>query len=59
MGEKQNQAPATAIEAWEELAAGRVGPAVKSYLGPGPEPRYDTPEARAAAEAETEAEAGQ
>jgi hypothetical protein len=58
MGEKHDRAPATAIEALEELAAGRVGPAVKSYLGPGPEPRYDTPEARATAEAEREREAG-
>ena len=50
------QAPATAIEAWAALATeGPRADAVASYLAPGPQPRYDTPQARAEA---TEPEAG-
>jgi len=48
--------PATAAEAWAAL--NREGPAadaVRSYLAPGPQPRYDTPEARAEAQADREA----
>ena len=48
--------PATAAEAWAAL--GREGPtadAVRSYLGPDPQPRYDTPQARADAQADREA----
>ena len=48
--------PATAAEAWTALC--REGPsadAVRSYLAPGPQPRYDTPEARAVAQADREA----
>jgi hypothetical protein len=47
---------ATAAEAWAAL--NREGPtadAVRSYLAPGPQPRYDTPQARAEAQAEPEA----
>ena len=50
------QAPATAIEAWAALASeGPHAGAVTSYLAPGPQPRYDTPQAQAEA---TEPEAG-
>jgi hypothetical protein len=48
--------PATAAEAWAALQReGSSADAVRSYLAPGPEPRYDTPEARAAASADREA----
>jgi hypothetical protein len=48
--------PATAVEAWAALQRDGAGAdAVRSYLAPGPEPRYDTPEARAAALADREA----
>ena len=47
--------PATAAEAWAALVGeGPAAEAVRSYLAPGPEPRYDTPEARAQAEARAE-----
>jgi hypothetical protein len=48
--------PATAAEAWAAL--NREGPtadAVRSYLSSGAEPRYDSPQARAEAQAEREA----
>jgi hypothetical protein len=47
--------PATAAEAWAAL--NREGPtadAVRSYLAPGPQPRYDSPQVLAA-QAELEA----
>ena len=45
--------PATAAEAWTALISeGPTADAVQSYLAPGPEPRYDTPQARAKAEPE-------
>ena len=49
--------PATAAEAWAALVAeGPTAAAVRSYLAPGPAPRYDTPQAQAEAEpAEPEA----
>ena len=48
--------PATAAEAWTALISeGPTADAVRSYLAPGPEPRYDTPQAQA----EAEPEAGQ
>ena len=43
--------PATALEAWEALRGGGSRAAILSYLAPGPVPRYDTPAARAQAEA--------
>jgi hypothetical protein len=43
--------PATAAEAWAALISeGPTADAVRSYLAPGPEPRYDTPQAQAQAE---------
>ena len=39
------------------VAEGPAADAVRSYLAPGPEPRYDTPQAQAEAEA-AEPEAG-
>lgn len=43
--------PATAVEAWQALQTeGPGADAVASYLAPGPEPRFDTPEQQAAAE---------
>ena len=49
--------PATAAGAWAALITeGPHAAAVASYLAPGPQPRYDTPQARAEA---TEPEAGQ
>ena len=40
--------PATAAEAWAALTSeGPTADAVRSYLAPGPEPRYDTPQAQA------------
>ena len=43
--------PATAAEAWAALTSeGPTADAVRSYLAPGPEPRYDTPQAQAQAE---------
>ena len=43
--------PATAAEAWAALTSeGPTADAVRSYLAPGPEPRYDTPQAQAEAE---------
>jgi len=51
--------PATAAEAWAALQTeGPGAEAVQSYLAPGPAPRYDTPQARAAAQA-SDREAGQ
>ena len=48
--------PASAAEAWTALISeGPTADAVRSYLAPGPEPRYDTP----VAQAEAEREAGQ
>jgi hypothetical protein len=45
--------PATAVEAWHALQTeGPGAEAVRSYLAPGPEPRYDTPQAQAEAEPE-------
>lgn len=45
--------PATAAEAWTALISeGPTADAVQSYLAPGPEPRYDTPQAQAKAEPE-------
>ena len=45
--------PATAAEAWAALTSeGPTADAVRSYLAPGPEPRYDTPQAQAQAQAE-------
>jgi hypothetical protein len=47
---------ATAAEAWAALQSeGHTADAVRSYLAPGPQPRYDTPQAEAEAEAEPEA----
>ena len=44
--------PATAVEAWHALQTeGPGAEAVQSYLAPGPVPRYDTPQARAEAQA--------
>lgn len=48
--------PATAAEAWAAL--NREGPganALQSYLAPGAEPRHDSPQARAKAQADREA----
>ena len=48
--------PATLDQAWAALE--REGPradAVQSYLSPGPQPRYDSPQARAEAQADMEA----
>ena len=43
--------PATAAEAWAALTSeGPTADAVRSYLAPGPQPRYDTPQAQAQAE---------
>jgi hypothetical protein len=46
---------ATAAEAWAALRGDIAGPeadrAIASYLAPGPQPRYDTPRARAEAQA--------
>jgi len=48
--------PATAAEAWAALNhEGPGAAAVRSYLAPGPQPRYDTPQARADAQADREA----
>jgi hypothetical protein len=51
--------PATALDAFAVLSGEVTGPdadaILASYFAPGPEPRYDTPQARA----EAEAEAGQ
>jgi hypothetical protein len=48
--------PATAAEAWTALQCeGTAADAVRSYLAPGPQPRYDTPQARAEAQADREA----
>ncbi len=51
--------PATAIEAFGALSGDITGPEAEailaSYFAPGPQPRYDTPQARAEAEAEPEA----
>jgi len=58
--EYEEPEPATAAEAWAALS--REGPAadaVRSYLAPGPQPRYDTPQARARAGAQADREAGQ
>ena len=45
--------PATAAEARAALISeGPTADAVRSYLAPGPEPRYDTPQAQAEAEPE-------
>jgi hypothetical protein len=45
--------PATAAEAWAALMTeGPGAEAVQSYLAPGPEPRYDTPQAREQADLE-------
>ena len=51
--------PATALEAAEALEAGGLSnpdarDAILSYLAPGPEPRWDTPQGRADAEAEAQ-----
>lgn len=51
--------PATAIEALQDLLTkGSSGAAIRSYLAPGPQPRYDTPQARDEART-AEQEAGQ
>lgn len=48
--------PATLAEAWAAfMREGLAAPAVRSYLGGGPVPRFDTAEARAEAQAELEA----
>ena len=51
--------PATAIEAVGALSGDITGPEAEailaSYFAPGPQLRYDTPQARAEAEAEPEA----
>ena len=50
-GQAQRQ-PTTAVEAWQALQTeGPGAEAVQSYLAPGPVPRYDTPQARAEAQA--------
>jgi hypothetical protein len=55
----ESRPPATALEALAVLCGEVTGPdadaVLASYFAPGPEPRYDTPAARAAAEAEAEA----
>jgi hypothetical protein len=57
----ESRPPATALDAFAALSGEVTGPdadaILASYFAPGPEPRYDTPAARA--EAEAEAEAGQ
>ena len=51
--------PATAVEAFAALSGDITGPEAEailaSYFAPGPQPRYDTPQAQAEAEAELEA----
>ena len=55
--------PATAAEAWaaiQDVSAGSITrdeahSVIASYLAPGPQPRYDTPQARAEALADREA----
>ena len=55
--------PATAAEAWaaiQDMSAGSITrnearSVIASYLAPGPQPRYDTPQARAEALADREA----
>jgi len=51
---------ATAVDVLAVLTGEVAGPeadaVLASYFAPGPEPRYDTPQARAEAEAEPEAE---
>jgi len=50
--------PATAVDVFAVLRGGITGPdadaALASYFAPGPEPRYDTPQARAEAEQEAQ-----
>jgi hypothetical protein len=54
--EDAHREPATAAEAWAALnREGTGADAVRSYLAPGPQPRYDTPGARAEAQADREA----
>ena len=52
--------PATALGVLAVLKGEITGPeadaALASYFSPGPEPRFDTPQAQAQAEAEPEAE---
>ena len=53
--------PATALGVLAVLKGEITGPeadaALASYFSPGPEPRFDTPQARAEARAEAQAEA--
>jgi hypothetical protein len=52
--------PATAAEAWAALThEGPTADAVRSYLAGDVRPRYDTPQARAKAQAQAELEAGE
>jgi hypothetical protein len=61
--ELQAREPATASEAWAAvqgvsaglLTRGEAHSVIASYLAPGPQPRYDTPRARAEALADREA----
>ena len=52
--------PATALDVLAALKGEIAGPeadaVLASYFAPGPEPRYDTPQAQAEAEPEPEAE---
>ena len=51
--------PATAAEVWAAVRGDVTGDearsVIASYLAPGPQPRYDTPQARAEAQADREA----
>jgi hypothetical protein len=57
--EPQAAAPATALDVLAVFQGELAGPAaaavLASYFAPGPEPRYDTPQAQAEAQAELEA----
>ena len=61
--EEEAREPATAAEAWaaiQDMSAGSITRAearsvLASYLAPGPQPRFDTPHARAEALADREA----